>query len=136
MVLVQVISKYFLYVAQQPQSGLGCPIDAVCVSHTITHAHTHTYTRYNSSERVISSSQRPLYYKTILQLNTLVCSVMKQGNPASFTPPLYVMQCRARNKTQVKCSSTLLHAVCQDLNCSADKTASVLGIFQHMDYRN
>jgi hypothetical protein len=47
-----------LPVALQPNSGLGRLFLEVSISHTHTLKHTHS--RYDSSERVISSSQRPL----------------------------------------------------------------------------
>jgi hypothetical protein len=46
----------FSSVAQQPKSGLGRFVVEVSRSHPITHTHT----RQDSSERVISSTQRPL----------------------------------------------------------------------------
>jgi hypothetical protein len=49
---------HFLSAAQEPKSGLGRLFFEVYRPQTITQTHTHT--RQDSSERVVSPSQRPL----------------------------------------------------------------------------
>ena len=56
--LINIIHIFFFPPAQQPKPGLGRP--AVDVSSSLSLSLSHTHTRYSSSERVISSSQRPL----------------------------------------------------------------------------
>jgi len=50
------VKRVFFNVTQQPNAGVGRLIVEVCISHTSGHTHT----RQDSSERVISSSLRPL----------------------------------------------------------------------------
>jgi hypothetical protein len=54
--LISIPRPLFISMAQQQNSGLGRLNAQVYISHTIRH----TYTRYASSRRVISSSQMPL----------------------------------------------------------------------------
>ena len=67
--LGQLHEIYIFSVAPQPIWDLGHLIVEVSGSHTIkhshiqTHTHAHTYALYDSTERVISSSQRPLRTK-------------------------------------------------------------------------
>jgi len=55
---VKIAESHSFCVAVKPKLGLGRL--SVKVSRSHTHTHTHTHTRQDSSERVISPSQRPL----------------------------------------------------------------------------
>jgi hypothetical protein len=80
-------SIIFFSVAQQPNSGLDRLTVAVSRSHTIRHTHTHTHThiRYDSSKRVISSSQRPLPTQQIQETNINAPGEIQTHNPSKQT---------------------------------------------------
>ena len=58
---IEINLTFFSSVAQQLNSGLGRLIVEVSISLSLSLSltHTHTHTQYDSSEREISSSQRP-----------------------------------------------------------------------------
>jgi hypothetical protein len=64
----------FLSVAQHPNSGLGSPIGVVSRSHTQTH-------RYDSSEQVISPTQKPLPTQQTQETNIHALSEIRTCDP-------------------------------------------------------
>jgi len=74
----KLLKRVCLFLARQPPVGQGLLIHEVSRSHTTTH-----HSRYDSSERVINSSQRPLYLSTHNTQNRQISMP-----PAGFEPTI------------------------------------------------
>jgi hypothetical protein len=81
------VALLFLLLHSSPNLGLGHHIVDVYRSHTITHTHTHTHTqnRYDSYERVISTSQRPppTEHTTDKKTNILAINRIRTRGPSN-----------------------------------------------------
>jgi hypothetical protein len=71
------ILTIYLFVVRQPRSGLGRLIVQVSISNTIKHTHN----RWDSSERVITTSQRLLPTQQTKEANIHVLSGIRTRDP-------------------------------------------------------